>query len=254
MTFTRDEDANSDDFARVIPLRRRAQSIARTPPIETHGPPARDIWDPNAPVAGLAQRASLWESPTATELLVRAPAPPRQARQDASAHSTAAPPGTITPPRARRLRVLAWTLPTAGALALAIVVIAAPHRRVALPAKAAANTTSSSPGRPFVAGGPTRVSTRPYRPSRRPHTSGEAQATRPRGTVVHARRSPAPAAAVRGSQQRTAALGARHAATIDSRRAPRSSSTVTAPSRGGGDGSGIAGGGAASCVPGDFGC
>ena len=71
MTPPRDEDANSGDFAPVIPLRRRQPDPEAAAPMEKIEPDSRGIWDPDTPIADLPERPSLREQPTATEPLVR---------------------------------------------------------------------------------------------------------------------------------------------------------------------------------------
>jgi len=71
MTPPRDEDANSGDFAPVIPLRRRQQDPEAAAPTEKIEPDSRGIWDPDTPIADLTERPSLREQPRATEPLVR---------------------------------------------------------------------------------------------------------------------------------------------------------------------------------------
>lgn len=74
MTPPRDQDAPSDDFAPVILLRPRPQEIDSAEPGETSEPDSRGIWDLDAPLAGLTERPSVWDQPTATELLAPAAA------------------------------------------------------------------------------------------------------------------------------------------------------------------------------------
>jgi hypothetical protein len=71
MTPPRDEDANSGDFAAVIPLRRRQQDPEAAARTEKTEPGSRGIWDHDTPIADLPERPSLPEQPTATEPLVR---------------------------------------------------------------------------------------------------------------------------------------------------------------------------------------
>src|ERR1039458_10028687 len=73
MTPPRDEDASCDDFAPVIPLRRRQLDIE--PPAVTHTlePDSRGLWDSDAPIPGLPERASRPEQPPAPELPARPP-------------------------------------------------------------------------------------------------------------------------------------------------------------------------------------
>jgi hypothetical protein len=98
MTPPRDQDATSEDFAPVILLRPRPQEIdAAADPGETSEPDSRGIWDLDAPLAGLTERPSVWEQPTATELLV-APAASAATKADAYGRETT----IVIPTRAAR--------------------------------------------------------------------------------------------------------------------------------------------------------
>jgi hypothetical protein len=71
MTPPRDEDATCDDFAPVIPLRRRQHDVEPPAAGDTLEADSCSVWDPDAPIPGLAERPSVWEQPSAPELLVR---------------------------------------------------------------------------------------------------------------------------------------------------------------------------------------
>jgi len=86
MTPPHDQDATSEDFAPVILLRPRPQQIDAAEPSETSEPDSRGIWDLDAPLAGLTERPSVWEQPTATELL--APAASAATKADAYGRET----------------------------------------------------------------------------------------------------------------------------------------------------------------------
>jgi hypothetical protein len=82
----------------VILLRPRPQEIdAAVDPGETSEPDSRGIWDLDAPLAGLTERPSVWEQPTATELLV-APAASAATKADAYGRETT----IVIPTRAAR--------------------------------------------------------------------------------------------------------------------------------------------------------
>src|SRR5580693_5906700 len=70
MTPPHDEDAPCDDFAPVIPLRRRQPDPDPTTPTENTGPDSPGIWDPDAPLADLTTRSPAGEQPTAPDLLI----------------------------------------------------------------------------------------------------------------------------------------------------------------------------------------
>jgi hypothetical protein len=96
MTPPRDQDATSEDFAPVILLRPRPQEIDAAEPSETNEPDSRGIWDLDAPLAGLTARPSVWEQPTATELL--APTAAAATKADAYGRETT----IVIPTRAAR--------------------------------------------------------------------------------------------------------------------------------------------------------
>jgi hypothetical protein len=96
MTPPRDQDATSEDFAPVILLRPRPQEIDAAEPSETSEPDSRGIWDLDAPLAGLTERPSVWDQPTATELL--APAASAATKADAYGRETT----IVIPTRAAR--------------------------------------------------------------------------------------------------------------------------------------------------------
>ena len=70
MTPPRDENATCDDFAPVIPLRRRQHTLEHSVVAE---PPAPDfaVADSDPAIPGLDELPSVWQQPEATELLIR---------------------------------------------------------------------------------------------------------------------------------------------------------------------------------------
>jgi len=102
MTPPRDQDATSEDFAPVILLRPRPQQIDAAEPGETSEPDSRGIWDLDAPLAGLTARPSVWDQPTATELL--APAASAATKADAYGRETT----ILIPTRAGGFPRIAW--------------------------------------------------------------------------------------------------------------------------------------------------
>ena len=102
MTPPRDADATSEDFAPVILLRPRPQEIDAAEPSETSAPDSRGIWDLDAPLAGLTERPSVWEQPTATELLT-----PAAAAADET-HASGREATIVIPPRAAGFPRIAW--------------------------------------------------------------------------------------------------------------------------------------------------
>jgi hypothetical protein len=122
MTPPRDADATSEDFAPVILLRPRPQEIDAAEPSETSEPDSRGIWDLDAPLAGLTERPSVWDQPTATELL--APAASAATKADAYGRETT----IVIPTRAARFprvaqRRLAQITGVAAVLATTAVVV-----------------------------------------------------------------------------------------------------------------------------------
>lgn len=95
MTPPRDQDANSDDFAPVIPLRRRAQEEDRAPTAEHHPDPGSlNVFDPaGTDPPSLVESPSLWEGP-AVEL-------PRRERPQHP--PSPRPQERLEPPRGREL-------------------------------------------------------------------------------------------------------------------------------------------------------
>src|ERR1700690_2191954 len=73
MTPPRGEDGTSDDFAPVIPLRRRQLDVEAPAVTDTLEPDSRGLWDSDAPIPGLPERASRSEQPPAPEPPARSP-------------------------------------------------------------------------------------------------------------------------------------------------------------------------------------
>ena len=73
MTPPRGEDGTSDDFATVIPLRRRQLDVERPAVTDNLEPDSRGLWDSDAPIPGLPERAPRSEQPPVPELPARSP-------------------------------------------------------------------------------------------------------------------------------------------------------------------------------------
>jgi len=88
MTPPRDENATCDDFAPVIPLRRRQHNLER--PVAGE-PPAPDFTatDSDPAIPGLDELPSVWQQPEATELLIR-PTTAAEDREAGNREATAA--------------------------------------------------------------------------------------------------------------------------------------------------------------------
>ena len=88
MTPPRDEDATCDDFAPVIPLRRRQHNLDRSVVAE---PPTPDfaVADSDAAIPGVNELPSVWQQPEATELLIR-PTTAAEDREAGDREATAA--------------------------------------------------------------------------------------------------------------------------------------------------------------------
>ena len=88
MTPPRDENATCDDFAPVIPLRRRQHTHER--PVAGE-PPTPDfaVADSDPAIPGLDELPSVWQQPEATELLIR-PTTAAEDREAGDREATAA--------------------------------------------------------------------------------------------------------------------------------------------------------------------
>ncbi len=88
MTPPRDENAGCDDFAPVIPLRRRQHTLER--PVAAERPtPDFAVADSDPAIPGLDELPSVWQQPEATELLIR-PTTAAEDREAGDREATAA--------------------------------------------------------------------------------------------------------------------------------------------------------------------
>jgi hypothetical protein len=205
MTPTRDEDANSENFSSVIPLRRRTQGANVTALPGALERPAAGIWGPDAPVVDLPER-SLWDTSDATTEL------PLRKRQPARPVGTTE--ATVTRPTGPSSRV-SWraSRPRALALAAAFAAVAA--------CAALFVSGLSGASRPHAAPLPTAAATSSTPPAAAPQEHAPAaRASASRGHDA--------TAAVRTAPTRTTAR--RHVALTTSRHTPtqRPSTTFTA--------------------------
>jgi hypothetical protein len=168
MTPPRDEDGTSDDFAPVIPLRRRQPDAHRPAVTDNLEPDSRGLWDSDAPIPGLPERASRSEQPPAPELPARSP----QGLDYIDPHAGEAMPhhGSRSPRRPRRRLALAASAAAILAATAAALIVAAsggarPH------ANHPATSRSASTLGPAVANTrPSRTVTATHAPSSKPKT------------------------------------------------------------------------------------
>jgi hypothetical protein len=254
MTPPRDGDANSAEFAPVIPLRRRQPDPHSAGAVELTEVAPGGVWDTDAPPAGLTPRPSVWDQPAATELLHPATAIEREV--DASGRDNLIAPARERGPWRPGRRRVAQIVAAIAVLATTAVVLAlsagARHPHLT---HAAVRTPATVPGR--AATHSTTVAST-HRPSTHAHHAATRSATRTH-TVVRKRRT----------QHGRAAQHARHATVvahahaaptvvpatagvslatepqITSTRSDQTPPASVAPARGGA---------ASSCVPGELGC
>jgi hypothetical protein len=248
MTPPRDADATSEDFAPVILLRPRPQEIDAAEPSETSEPDSRGIWDLDAPLAGLTERPSVWDQPTATELL--APAASAATKADAYGRETT----IVIPTRAARFtrvaqRRLAQITGVAAVLATtaALVVLAgggshrhATHVATGAPASVLKQTVTRAAG----------VRTKPRVHARR--TTAKT-ATHSRSIARHpSERSVRHAAVtVAKHQSSSVVLASAPSSSTPPLQEPKPVAPAQAPDH---TTKPLSGSGASPCVPGELGC
>ena len=246
MTPPRDEDANSGDFAPVIPLRRRHQDPETAAPIEKIEPDSRGIWDPDTPIADLPERLSPWQQPTSAEPLVRPSAAEGELEvsgSDAAAatlqHRTRSP--RLTRRRRAELAVACGFFVTA---ALAVVLSGGGRPR---PTHAATIAPIRVPVRTVTHTG---AKTKPTT-----HTHGVAARTagRPRTVARHSGKRPARHATLTTSEHPSQFVVAVRAPSPDRQAPARTTPLQHAPAPAHVPAS-ISSSGVSSCVPGELGC
>jgi hypothetical protein len=253
MTPPRDPDANSAEFAPVIPLRRRQPDPDSAGAVELTEAAPGGVWDTDAPPAGLTPRPSVWDQPAVTELLLPTPAIEREV--DASDHDDAVAPrerGSRRPGRRRVAQIgaaIAVLATTAVAIALSTgtsdphLTHAAARTPAKVPRHAVTrSTTVASTHKPSThAHHPaTRTETRTHKVARKRRTQhGRATRHARHATAVgHAHAAPTVAPA-------TTAVSLATEPQIISTRSNQTPPASVAPARGGA---------ASSCVPGELGC
>ena len=245
MTPPRDEDATCDDFAPVIPLRRRQHTPER--PV-TAEPPAPDlaVAEATAQTPGLDALPSVWQQPEATELLIRpntaADALYAGRREAATARRGSGSPHVVRP----RLVQAAAAFAVLAVTAAAVVAVAGdgdhPHP----------NNTAATP--PANVRGRT-VTTPPVKTATRTHTRTAATKTArrsPRVTRPSGKRPVRHAAAAARPHQSSSVGPA--SAVLSSAPAVQATTGVEHTQAAAHRPVTPAGSAASSCVPGELGC
>jgi len=246
MTPPRDEDATCDDFAPVIPLRRREHTLER--PVATE-PPAPDLAaaDATAQTPGIDALPSVWQQPEATELLIR-PNTAADALYAGRREAATARRGSGSPHRVRRRLVqVAAASAVLAVTAAAVVAVAGDgdHPRptnaaVTLPANAHGHTVATTP---------------PVKTATRTHTRTAATKTSKRSPRVtrHSGKRPVRHAAAAARPHQSSSVGSASAvlssapavlATTGVERTQAAAHQPLTPGRSA----------ASSCVPGELGC
>ncbi len=175
MTPPHDHDATSEQFAPVIPLRRRQRDVETAHPTGDAEPGCGGIWDPDSPPASLTARRSPCDPPTGA---------PEGARTAEAAGSLGEDAGAAPPLGARRRR---------GRIAAACGVLAAVTFAFALTGAGRPHATHSAKVAPKVAIRPsvthaapaTRAKRRTHRVATRPDRRSSPLAKRGRKAPVH---------------------------------------------------------------------
>jgi hypothetical protein len=254
MTPPRDGDANSADFAPVIPLRRRQPDAHSAAAVELTGAAPGGVWDTDAPAAGLTPRPSVWDQPAATELLLPAPAIEREF--DGSGRDNRIAPARERGSRRRGRRRVAQSVAAIAVLATTAVVIALSagtshphltHAAVRTPAKlpgraVTRSTTVASTHKPSTLAhhAATRTATRTHKVVRKRRTQHERATQHARHATVIANAHTAPTVA-----PATTGVPLAPEPQTTSTRSNQTPPPSVAPARGGA---------AVSCVPGELGC
>ena len=248
MTPPRDEDANSGDFAAVIPLRRRQPHADTAVAIELAEPDARGIWDPDAPIADLTERPTPREKPTATDLLARPTANAGEADTPGHDTTTAVPPGRS--PRDARRRLAQLTAACAVLATVAVVVAFAGGARPRA-SHAATVTRTHVPERTV-----TDTAAAKTDPKTNTHRVVARTAERPRSVAHHSRKRPAHHATVTASANRSRYVATTSTSRPVTRLAARTTPVWRAqePARSPKTISRARSTGISSCVPGELGC
>jgi hypothetical protein len=151
MTPPRDEDATCDDFAPVIPLRRREHTLERPAAAEPSAPDFA-VAEATAQTPGVDALPSVWQQPEATELLIR-PATAADALYAGNREAATARRSLGSPhPMRRRLVQVAAASAVLAVTAAAVVAIAGdghhPHPTNAaatLPTNVRGHTVATTP-------------------------------------------------------------------------------------------------------------
>jgi hypothetical protein len=246
MTPRRDEDANSGDFAPVIPLRRRQPGTDTAVAIENPEPDARGIWDPDAPIADLTERPPPRNKPTPTDLLARPTASADEADTPGDETTAAVPRGKSPRNARRRLAQLTAALAVLATAAVIVALAGGAHPR----ATHAATITPTRVSEPTV----TATAAAKTVPKTNTHLVGVRAADRPRSVARHGRKRPAHHAAVTASAYRPRFVVA---TSLPATQEPARTTPVARaqdPVRSPRTISGKRSSGITSCVPGELGC
>jgi hypothetical protein len=247
MTPPRDEDATCDEFAPVIPLRRRQHTLERPVVAE---PPTPDfaVEDSDAAIPGVDELPSVWQQPEATELLIR----PTTAAEDRDAGNREATAASArrrsgSPHGLRRRFIQAAAVSAVLATAGAVVVAAAGGGSHPRPARATATLPTSELGATVTHTAPVKPAThdRPRSTATKAATRSHAVARRSTKRPVH--HTPVAAREYVASSVGPASTVVRSAPTLERTTALQHAQAPV-------HNRATAGSAASSCVPGELGC
>ena len=177
MTPPHDEDATCDDFAPVIPLRRRQPDPEPDQQTENIDPDSPGIWDLDAPLADLTARPSRSAQPSATDALTRPPIGTVEPSPSSDREATIAARGRPRLPHFPRRRV--------ALIALACCVLAAPAGAVLAGGGGShPHATHAATAGPTSALGRTVTPTAPAKTEPKSHTHHPAAGTAKRSRAV----------------------------------------------------------------------
>ena len=245
MTPPRDEDANSGDFAPVIPLRRRQQDPETAAQMEKIEPDSRGIWDPDTPIADLPERLS-WQQPTSAEPLVRPSAAVGEVEVSGGDATAATLQRRTRSPRLTRRRLAQLTVACGFFVTAALA--------VALAGGGRPRATHGATIAPIRVPGRT-VTHTGAKTGTNAHTHGVAARTagRSRPVARQSRKRPARHATLTMSEHATQSVVMMRASspytrtTAQTTRAQHARAPADVPAT-------VSGSGVSSCVPGELGC
>jgi len=249
MTPPRDPDAPTQDFAPVIPLRRRQPDGETTTPAVDGEGGRGGIWDPDAPPTNLTERRQPHDPPTSALTTASAANLDSSASQHTDMAPAARPAGTAHRSRRRHRRIAAacGALATAPALALTFALAGSghphPHQLAKVPLRVATEHTATN-------------AATATRPKRRPHRVESRNDLRSRAHPKRERKTPAGkatlAASTHTSLPEAPAVQSPTLAAPPTQTAQASTQTAQTPHLA--DGTAKSRAAAAACVPGELGC